>query len=221
MKRGIETRPQSPKPVETETLEEIALRRSIRACPSTASMVRRIRIHCRGRWLLAVALLMMPWVPSRSSNADDQAHKMPPTSMDRRMPLPLPAMMAEHQKQNMREHLMAVQGIVAAINRDDMDGVAKAAGRIGYSESMGQMCEHMGAAAPGFTERALDFHHTADTIGEAARRGDRPAVLTALDRTLQACVGCHAAFRQEIVDEATWRRLTNAAAASGSSSSSP
>jgi hypothetical protein len=36
-----------------------------------------------------------------------------------------------------------------------MDGVAKAAGRIGYSETMGQMGEHIGAAAPGFTERAL------------------------------------------------------------------
>ena len=221
MKRGMEGRPQALKPVESETLAEIALRRSPRACPATASMVRRIGIQCWGGWLFAVALLVMSLAPARSSHADDQAHKMPPASMDRRMPLPLLAMMAEHQKQNMREHLMAVQGIVAAISRDDMDGVAKAAGRIGYSESMGQMCEHMGAAAPGFTERALNFHHAADTIGEAARRGDRPAVLTALDRTLQACVGCHAAFRQEIVDEATWQRLTKAAASSGSSRSSP
>ena len=110
---------------------------------------------------------------------------------------------------------------MAAIARDDMDGVTTAASRIGYSESMGQMCEHMGAAAPGFTERALDFHRTADTIGEAARRGDRPAVLTALDRTLQACVGCHATYRQEVVDEATWQRLTRAAAPSGSSAPSP
>jgi cytochrome c556 len=173
------------------------------------------------RWLLAVAVLMMALAPSRPSDADDQAHEMPPATMDRRMPLPLLAMMAEHQKQNMREHLMAVQGIVAALGRDDMDGVAKAAGRIGYSESMRQMCEHMGAAAPGFTERALDFHRTADTIGEAARREDRPAVLTALDRTLQACVGCHAAYRQEVVDDGTWRRLTAAAAPSASSPPSP
>jgi cytochrome c556 len=172
--------------------------------------------------VLAVAvLLLMPWAGSRNSSAEDQGHAMPTASMDRRAPLPLLAMMAEHQKQNMREHLMAVQGIVAAISRDDMDGVAKAASRIGYSESMGQMCEHMGAAAPGFTERALDFHRTADAIGEAARRGDRPAVLTALDRTLQVCVGCHAAYRQEVVDDATWQRLTKAAAPSGSSPPSP
>jgi cytochrome c556 len=69
----------------------------------------------------------------------------------------------------------------------------------------------MGAAAPGFTTMALAFHHTADTIGEAARRGDHAGVLSALDRTLQACVGCHATYRQDIVDEDTWKRLTAAA----------
>jgi len=130
---------------------------------------------------------------------------------DTRQPLPLPAMMAEHQKQNMREHLAAIQAIVAAIGRDDMDGVAKAVTRIGYSEAMGRMCEHMGAAAPGFTRMALDFHRTADTIGEAARRSDRAGVLSSLDRTLRACVGCHATYRQEVVDDATWKRLTGAA----------
>ena len=106
--------------------------------------------------------------------------------------------------------MQSVQAIVAAIGRDDVDAVAQAAARIGYSEAMGQMCEHMGAAAPGFTAMALNFHHTADTIGEAARRGDRAGVLSALDRTLQTCVGCHAAYRQEVVDEETWKKLTAA-----------
>jgi hypothetical protein len=125
-----------------------------------------------------------------------------------RKPLLLPAMMAEHQKQNMREHLAAVQAIVAAVGHDDMEGASKAAARIGYSDVMGQMCQHMGAATPGFTTMALTFHHTADTIGEAARRGDRAGVLAALDQTLQACVGCHATYRQEVVDAGTWKRLT-------------
>jgi hypothetical protein len=126
-------------------------------------------------------------------------------------------MMAAHQKQNMREHLAAIQHIVGALADDDMDGVVKAASQIGYSEGMGQMCEHMGAAAPGFTKMALSFHHTADTIAEAARKGDRPGVIVALNRTLETCVGCHAAFRQEIVDEDTWKRLTAGAAGPPSS----
>jgi cytochrome c556 len=135
---------------------------------------------------------------------------MSKSATDTRQPLPLLAMMAEHQKQNMREHLAAVQAIVAAIGRDEMDAVAEAAARIGYSEAMGQMCEHMGAAAPGFTAMALNFHHAADTISDAARRGDRAGVLSALDRTLQTCVGCHATYRQEVVDEDAWRKLTAA-----------
>jgi cytochrome c556 len=117
-------------------------------------------------------------------------------------------MMAQHQKENMRAHLVAIQQIVAALGHDDFDAVMTATGRIGYSDTMAQMCTHMGAGAPGFTDLALNFHHTADTIGEAARRHDRGAVLAALGNTLQTCTGCHAAYRQQVVDEETWQRLT-------------
>jgi cytochrome c556 len=171
--------------------------------------------------LVSVMLVATLAAASGAGDAAGQDHGFTAASGDGRAALPLLPMMAEHQKQNMREHLAAVQGIVAALGRDDMDAVARAASRIGYSEAMGRTCEHMGAAAPAFTERALDFHRTADTIGAAARRGDRSAVLTALDRTLQACVGCHAAYRQEIVDEATWRRLVAAAAPAALPSPTP
>jgi hypothetical protein len=63
-----------------------------------------------------------------------------------------------------------------------------------------------------FTEQALKFHHTADTIAVAARRRDREGVLEALGTTLQRCTACHAAFRQRVVDQATWTALTGAAA---------
>jgi len=174
------------------------------------------RLHAYGsgmaqRPLVVVPALVLLLLVCAQTRAEEHS-MMSKSAGDTRQPLPLLAMMAEHQKQNMREHLAAVQGIVAAIARDDMDAVAKAAAPIGYSEAMGQMCEHMGAAAPGFTAMALNFHHTADTIGEAARRGDRAGVLSALDRTLQTCVTCHGGYRQEVVDEATWKRLTTAAA---------
>ncbi len=162
------------------------------------------------RSTLLLSALVLLLVVARIGTA--QHHPMTSEGVgDTRQPLPLLAMMAAHQKQNMRDHLAAVQAIVAALARDDMDGVAKAVSRIGHSEAMGRMCEHMGAAAPGFTPMALHFHRTADTIAESARRGDRAGVLSALDRTLQTCVGCHAAYRQEIVDEETWNRLTTPA----------
>lgn len=158
--------------------------------------------------LLLPALVLLFIVGTRTSAEEHPT--MSNSAADARQPLPLTAMMAEHQKQSMREHLAAIQAIVAAIGQDDMNAVAKAASRIGYSEAMGQMCEHMGAAAPGFTPMALNFHRTADTIGEAARRGDRAGVLSSLDRTLRTCVSCHATYRQEVVDDETWKRLAAA-----------
>ena len=129
-------------------------------------------------------------------------------SIDTRVPVPLLPMMANHQKQSMRDHLLAVQEIVLAAGRDDFSAVETAAGRIGSSPQMGQMCTHMGAATPGFSEQALAFHRTADTIASAARQHDRAAVWRALGTTLQACTGCHETFRQRVVDQATWSQLT-------------
>jgi hypothetical protein len=108
-------------------------------------------------------------------------------------------MMAEHQKENMREHLEAVQEVVAAAAVNDFDKVAVAARRMGFSETMGRRCEQMGAAAPGFTDQALAFHHTADQIALAAMKQDGPAVLAALSKTLRACTSCHAVFKQQPV----------------------
>jgi len=127
--------------------------------------------------------------------------------LDARAPVPLLPMMAQHQKQNMRDHLLAVQEIVAAVASDDFAAVERAARRIGSSETMGQMCSHMGAGAPGFTEQALGFHRRADEITAAARARDRRRVLAELGTTLQTCTSCHAAWKQRVVDEATWQRL--------------
>ena len=128
-------------------------------------------------------------------------------SLDPRTPLPLLPMMAHHQKQNMRDHLEAVQQITAAVARSDFDAVATAAKRIGYSEQMGRMCQHMGSGAPGFTELALEFHHRADTIATAAESRNLSAVSAALAETLTTCTTCHARFKQQIVDERTWAAL--------------
>jgi hypothetical protein len=129
--------------------------------------------------------------------------------MDTRTAVPLLAMMASHQKENMRDHLLAVQEIVLAAAAADFEEIERAAGRIGYSDEMGRMCTHVGAGAPGFTEAALAFHHTADSIAGASRERDLAKVLGALGATLRTCTGCHASFRQDVVDEATWDRVSS------------
>jgi hypothetical protein len=129
-------------------------------------------------------------------------------AMDQRTPVPLLPMMANHQKQNMRDHLLAVQEIIAAVATKDFDAVQSSVARIGYSEQMGRMCQHMGAGAPGFTELALKFHHGAERIGAAAKAQDSDAVLAALSTTLTTCTSCHQTFRQQVVDEGTWTSVT-------------
>lgn len=133
-------------------------------------------------------------------------------SMDARKDVPLLPMMANHQKQNMRDHLLAVQEIVAGLQASDFGAIEKSAGRIGYSEQMGAMCTHMGAGAPGFTEQAIAFHKTADGIAAAAKKKDRDAVVAALASTLTTCTSCHAMWKQQVVDEATWTKTTSQAA---------
>lgn len=119
--------------------------------------------------------------------------------LDRRRPVPLLPMMAQHQKENMREHLEAVKDVVAAVALSDFENVSVAAKRMGFSETMGRMCEQMGIGAPGFTEQALSFHHSADEIAAAAAKQDVSAVLAALSKTLGACTSCHARYKQQLV----------------------
>jgi len=76
---------------------------------------------------------------------------------------------------------------------------------------MGQMCTHMGGGAPGFTGQALNFHHTADRIAVAARERNRSLVFTELAATLKTYTSCHSAWKQQVVDEPTWQKLTSSA----------
>ncbi len=128
--------------------------------------------------------------------------------LDQRAPVPLQPMMAWHQKQNMMDHLVVMQRIAEGLAQQDWEAISAAAARIESSPQMQQMCQHMGAGAPGFTEMALDFHRRADDIGKAARAHDSTAVLRATSNTMMACTGCHAAYRQQVVVASEWQRRT-------------
>ncbi len=171
----------------------------------------------RTAWKMFVIALSLPaFLAVRADAEPDHGHhghgaQAPMSSLaqdNTRQPLYLLPMMAEHQKQNMREHLAAVNEVVAALARSDYKTVESAAKKLGTSPAMQQMCMHMGAATAGFAKRALAFHETADNIGAAAKTQNSAAVLTALNRTLDHCVACHAGYRQEVVDDARWRELT-------------
>jgi hypothetical protein len=63
-------------------------------------------------------------------------------------------MMAEHQKQNMRQHLVAVRDIVNALSASDCAAVEKFAAALGTTPEMARTCNVMGAARrPGEANR--------------------------------------------------------------------
>ncbi|MGO9329197.1 MAG: hypothetical protein ACLQJ0_13900 [Steroidobacteraceae bacterium] len=153
-----------------------------------------------------ILLMVATELAMTSSAFADNTHASEP--IENRRPLPLLQMMADHQKQMMRDHLGAVQEIVTALAADDFEAVERAAGRLGYSDEIGRICTRFGAASPAFADQALSFHHTADGIAVAARERSHQHVLDELSTTLQACKACHAAWKQQVVDERTWNRLT-------------
>ena len=56
-------------------------------------------------------------IPAATSSAPAATAAL--DDMDKRAPVPLLPMMANHQKQNMRDHLLAVQEIVVALAIED------------------------------------------------------------------------------------------------------
>lgn len=144
-----------------------------------------------------------PEPPAATPSAHDALAEMDP-----RTPVPLQPMMAWHQKQNMQEHLVAIQRITDGLAREDWAEVSAGAKLIASSPQMQMQCEHMGQGAEGFTAAALDFHARADGIVAAAEAQDATKILAATTNTLAACTGCHAKYRQDVVDAATWEART-------------
>jgi hypothetical protein len=170
--------------------------------------------------ILAIVLLQLLSACGGHRASDEVAHVSTTpvdelNALDPRAPVPLQPMMAWHQKQNMQEHLVAIQRITDALSREDWDAVSSAASMIALSPQMQMQCEHMGAGADGFTEAALDFHHRAEAIARAAEEKDIAAVLGATAHTLDACTRCHATYRQDVVDAATWESRTGSAVEAG------
>jgi hypothetical protein len=126
--------------------------------------------------------------PAFSDGQSTTTASMADDAIEDRRPLPLLQMMADHQKQMMRDHLGAVQEIVTALASDDFDAVQRAAVRLGYSDEVGRTCKRIGAASPAFTRQALAFHHTADGIAAAA-----PASATAIACSLNSRRHCRLA----------------------------
>jgi len=118
-------------------------------------------------------------------------------STDPRTSLNLPEPMRRNQLVMMREHLKAVNEIVADIVKGKFDAAAQVAhAKLGLTPEMKKMCDMLGKHNGDFRKIGLAFHKSADELGNTLQKGNIKHSLAALHRTMNYCIQCHATFRQ-------------------------
>ncbi|MCI4661897.1 MAG: cytochrome c [Neomegalonema sp.] len=128
----------------------------------------------------------------------------PPARAEERALVELPAMMQEHMLANMRDHLRAIEEILAALAADDADTAAQIAEtRLGMSSLGSHGAAHMAQFMPE-TMRSLgtDMHRAASRFALAVQDADldpspqaAQGVHGALQEILGSCNACHASYR--------------------------
>jgi len=140
--------------------------------------------------MLALALTMLPLLVRPASAAEDS-----------RQPVTMPAKMQEHMRANMRNHLLAVSEIQAALAAGQYDAAAEIAEqRLGMSSLEAHGARHMAAMMPeGMQAVGTAMHRAASrfavTTQAAAVTGDLARALAGLAEVTQGCVACHAGYR--------------------------
>lgn len=120
---------------------------------------------------------------------------------DARQLVKMPAPMQEHMLANMRDHLVAMGEVQAALGKGDFDRAADIAEqRIGMSSLLAHDASHMAPYMPkGMQDIGTTMHRTASrfarTTQEAAVTNDMPRALGALAELTQQCAACHAGYR--------------------------
>ncbi|HEX6957512.1 MAG TPA: hypothetical protein VF194_05945 [Ferrovibrio sp.] len=102
---------------------------------------------------------------------------------------------------NMRDHLLALSEIQAALAKDDFDAAAEIAeNRLGMSSLSLHGAHEVAPLMPeGMQQAGTALHHAASRFARTAKdagvTGDMKAALGALAETTQTCAACHAAYR--------------------------
>jgi len=103
----------------------------------------------------------------------------------------------ESLKRTMREHLEALDGIVAALADEDYEKASAIARReLGFAKHHEVMQREKGATFPEkYQELAMDHHQAAEELAKAIDDKQMKAILQKLDQTMKACVACHRAYK--------------------------
>jgi hypothetical protein len=100
-------------------------------------------------------------------------------------------------KQTMREHLEALQAIVAALGQENYErAAAMAHEELGFPKHHEAMQREQGAALPKkYQELAMAHHQAAEDLAEVIPARKMKPILQLLNQTMKACVDCHRAYK--------------------------
>jgi hypothetical protein len=155
------------------------------------------------RLAMSVGGFCLLFVASCAVSESDHGHQMnmevgsSGAAMDVRQALNLPPAVQEGLKLTMREHLEALQAIVAALAREDYEKAAAVAHEdLGFPKHHQAMQREQGAPfPPKYQELAMAHHQVAEDLAQAIPSRDMKKILPHLDRTMKACVACHQAYK--------------------------
>ncbi len=120
---------------------------------------------------------------------------------DSRVAIEMPAMMQDHMRANMRDHLLAINEIQTLLAAGQYDAAADVAeNRIGMSSLVAHGASHMAGFMPqAMQDTGTAMHQAASRFAvisqEAGVTRDLTRALGALSQVTQQCVACHAGYR--------------------------
>jgi len=97
----------------------------------------------------------------------------------------------------MREHLEAIQAILAALTQQNYEKAAAVAHEeLGFPKHHQAMQREQGFAFPsGYQKLAMAHHQAAEDLAQIIPSKEMPRILKQLDRTVKACVTCHQTYK--------------------------
>jgi hypothetical protein len=116
---------------------------------------------------------------------------------DPRLLVELPEMMQQHMMSNMRDHLVAINEILHAMAKGELDKAADIAeARLGMSSLESHGAGHMARFMPeGMRRAGTDMHKAASRFALKAQEDEPLPAYEALADITSACVSCHFGYR--------------------------
>jgi hypothetical protein len=153
------------------------------------------------KFYILVIILLLSAAHSSAGNDHHNTHKTesngPKVPSTKRIALNLHPAAQEGLRLTMREHLEAIEAIVAALAREDFTRAATLANEeLGFPKHHVAMQREEGDTFPAaYHELAMAHHKAAEDLGAVIPTNDLTQILPHLEQTIHACVECHRVFR--------------------------